>query len=160
MTKGKQWTIGEESELKTLVDAKAPIAEIAAKFGRKPAAVFIKAHRLGLRIDVDGYTSSSVPIPKQLPSAEEALLMLAGALKAATKPGLDKVEVQRLQVLATIAKTYQELLSAYINYRKIEINLKDREEKDEKTLQTKEHTSQQNITSKPDSATMAKNPTE
>jgi hypothetical protein len=71
---------------------------------------------------------SSVPIPRELPSVEETLKMLAGALKTAVKPGLDKVEVQRLQAVATIAKTYKELLADFINYREIEIKLKEMEE--------------------------------
>jgi hypothetical protein len=43
-------------------------------------------------------------LPKELPSVEEALIKLAGALNAACKPGLDKVEIQRLQVVATLAR--------------------------------------------------------
>ncbi len=49
--------------------------------------------------------------------------MLAGALRASLKPGLDKVEVQRLQVVATLARTYKEVLADYINYRAIEVKL-------------------------------------
>ena len=49
--------------------------------------------------------------------------MFAGALKVAVKPGLDKVEVQRLQAVATIAKTYKELLTDYIDYRQSKPNL-------------------------------------
>lgn len=60
-----------------------------------------KCDRLGL--EVVGVvatikTTTSIPIPKELPSVEEALGMLAGALRASCKPGLDKVEVQRLQL--------------------------------------------------------------
>ena len=47
--------------------------------------------------------------PRELPSVEEALKMLAGALKASVKPGLNRLEVQRLQVVANISKTYKEL---------------------------------------------------
>jgi Tfp pilus assembly protein PilO len=71
---------------------------------------------------------SSIYLPRELPSVEEALRMLAGALKAAVKPGLDRVEVQRLQAVATISKTYKELLTDYINYREIEAKLKEMEE--------------------------------
>ena len=49
--------------------------------------------------------------------------MLAGALKAATQPGLNRVEVQRLQAVANISKTYKELLADYVNYREIEAKL-------------------------------------
>ena len=61
--------------------------------------------------------------------------MLAGALKTAVKPGLDKVEVQRLQAVATIAKTYKEILADYINYREIETKLKEMEELNARLLQ-------------------------
>ena len=51
---------------------------------------------------------------------EDALKILAAALKAAAEPGLDKVEVQRLQVVATLARTYKDILSDYVHYRDIE----------------------------------------
>jgi hypothetical protein len=128
MTKGKHWTAQEEAELKTLVESNASVEAIAAKFGKKPGAIFIKCQRLGLKLQVKGYVNSSVPIPRELLSVEEALKMLTGALKTAVKPGLDKVEVQRLQAVATISKTYKELLADYINYREIENKLKEMEE--------------------------------
>src|SRR3989304_689746 len=114
MTKGKRWTVQEEAELKTLVEASTRVEDIAARFGKKPGAIFIKCQRLGLKLQSKGYVNTSVSIPRELPSVEEALRMLAGALKAAVKPGLDKVEVQRLQAVATIAKTYKEILADYI----------------------------------------------
>ena len=126
--KGKQWTTQEEAELKTLVEANAKVDEIAAKLQKSPGAIILKCQRLGLKLQSKGYVDSAVPIPRELPSVEEALKMLAGALKTAVKPGLDKVEVQRLQAVATIAKTYKELLADYINYREIENKLKEMEE--------------------------------
>jgi Tfp pilus assembly protein PilO len=80
-------------------------------------------------LQTKGYVDNSVSLPRELPSVEEALKMIAGALKAAIKPGLDRVEVQRLQTVASIAKTYQELLADYINYREIETKLIEMEEK-------------------------------
>jgi hypothetical protein len=62
-------------------------------------------------------------IPKELPTVEETLKMLAGALNAAMLPGLDKVEVQRLQMVATLARTYKDLFSDYVDYRGIEAEL-------------------------------------
>jgi hypothetical protein len=46
-------------------------------------------------------------LPRELPSIEEALKLLAGALQAASQAGLDKVEVQRLQAIATLARTHE-----------------------------------------------------
>jgi hypothetical protein len=83
---------------------------------------------LGLPLKAKGYVKSQISLPRELPSVEEALRMLAGALKAAVKPGLDRVEVQRLQAIAAISKTYKELLTDYINYREIEAKLKEMEE--------------------------------
>ena len=137
MTKGKHWTIQEEAELKTLVEANTHVETIAALLGKKPGAIFIKCQRLGLKLQSKGYVNNSVPIPRELPSVEDALKMLAGALKTAVKPGLDKVEVQRLQAVATIAKTYKELLADYINYREIEAKLKEMEELNARLLKEK-----------------------
>src|SRR4030066_881892 len=120
MTKGKRWTVQQEAELKTLVEANTQVDDIAVKVEKKPGAIFIKCQRLGLNLQSKGYVGTSVSIPRELPSVEEALRMLAGALKTAVKPGLDKVEVQRLQAGATIAKTYKEILADYVDYRQIE----------------------------------------
>ena len=128
MTKGKQWSLQEEVELKTLVEANAKVDEITAKLQKSPGAIIVKCQRLGLKLQSKGYIDTTVPIPRELPSMEEALKMLAGALKTAVKPGLDKVEVQRLQAVASVAETYMERLDDYINYREIEIKLKEMEE--------------------------------
>ncbi len=127
-TKGKKWTAQEENELKTLVEANARVDEIAAKLQKSPGAIFLKCKRLGLKLQTKGYVDSAVPLPRELLSEEEALKMLAGALKAAVKPGLDKVEVQRLQAVASMATSYMEHLADYINYREIENELKEMRE--------------------------------
>jgi hypothetical protein len=134
MTRGKQWTPQQEAELKTLTDSNTNIAEIAAKFQKTPAAIIIKCQRLGIKLLAKGYVKTQIPLPRELPSVEEALKILAGALKAAAKPGLDRVEVQRLQAIATIAKTYKELLSDYVNYRQIENKLKEMEQQNARLL--------------------------
>lgn len=151
MAKGKRWTVEEETELKTLVESNTSVDDIAARFGKKPGAIFIKCQRLGLRLQSKGYVNTSVSIPRELPSVEEALRMLAGALKTAVKPGLDKIEVQRLQAVATIAKTYKETLADYINYREIETKLKEMEELNAKLLKDKA----QDSSPQPDSNSVA-----
>jgi hypothetical protein len=143
VTKGKRWTAQEEAELASFVAANMDVVEIAQKLGKTEGSIFIKCQRLGLRLpSSSGYTDSAISIPKELPSVEEALKMLAGALRAAVKPGLSKVEVQRLQTVATIAKTYQELLSDYINYRQIETKLKEMEEQNARLLKELEKAKQ------------------
>jgi pyruvate formate-lyase activating enzyme-like uncharacterized protein len=104
-----------------------------------------------LKLQAKGYVNTSVQLPRELPSVEEALKMLAGALKTAVKPGLDRVEVQRLQAIATIAKTYKELLADYINYREIETKLKEMEELNARLLKERSP----NPTPQPDSTQMA-----
>jgi pyruvate formate-lyase activating enzyme-like uncharacterized protein len=151
MTKGKHWTTQEETELKTLIGANATVDEIVAKLQKSPGAIFLKCRRLGLKIQSKGYINTGISIPRELPSVEEALKMLAGALKTAVKPGLEKVEVQRLQAVATIAKTYKEILADYINYREIENKLKKMEELNAQLLKEKS----QNLTPQPDSDPVA-----
>ena len=102
--------------------------------GKSKQAIIKKAERLGLEVVKQQKPrkkslTSSLELPKELPSVEEALKILAGALKAAAQPGLDKVEVQRLQVVATLARTYKDLLADYIGYRQIEKNLVELEAK-------------------------------
>jgi hypothetical protein len=123
--KGKPWTVEEEKQLEELVKAGTPLEVIAAKLGRRVGAVAIKCQRLGLKVVVaKGYiTTTSIQLPKELPSIEEALKMLAGALGKACDPGLDKVEVQRLQVVATLARAYKDILADYLDYRGIEAQL-------------------------------------
>jgi hypothetical protein len=125
---GKKWTAQQEAELRPLIESDLPLEEIAAKLQKTPGAVIVKCQRLGLPLKAGGYVKTAIPLPKELPSVEEALRMLAGALKAAVKPGLNRVEVQRLQAIAAISKTYKELLTDYINYREIEAKLKEMEE--------------------------------
>ncbi len=156
MTKGSPWTVEEETELKALVEAKTPLDVIAAKLGRQSGAVFQKCRRLGLMSNQA--TTAEIPLPAELPSVEEALKKLAGALDAACAPGLNKVEVMRLQVVATIAKTYKEILADYINYREIEAKLNDMEIKYAQLLQQKTAGSASQQDSAPVAATPAQYP--
>jgi len=126
MPKGKPWTKEQELKLKQLIDQGVTLRTIAAKLGKSEGAIRAKAAKLGLEVvkkTPRKFSTTSLKLPKELPSVEEALKILAAALKAAAGPGLDKVEVQRLQVVATLARTYKEILADYINYREIEKEL-------------------------------------
>lgn len=151
MTKGKQWSAQEEVELKSLVEANAKIDEISIKLQKTPGAIFLKCKRLGIELKAKGYANTSIPIPRELPSVEETAKILAGALKLATQPGLDKIEVQRLQTVATITKIYKEHLTDYINYRQIEAKLREMEELNARLLRERSQSS----SSQPDSSQMA-----
>lgn len=130
MTKGLPWTPQEETQLKKLVDAKTPIDVIATTLRKTPVAILVKCQRLGILAVAANYeTSSALPLPAELPSVEETLKKLAGALEASSAPGLSKVEVQRLQVVATLARAYKDILADYLNYRAVEAKLNDMEAK-------------------------------
>jgi hypothetical protein len=128
MTRGKPWNQEEETLLRELIKANTSLENIAEKLNRKPGAIRIKCLRLGL---IRGFHSAtnSIPLPKGLPSVEEALRKLAKALEIASTPGLSRVEVQRLQVLASLTKTYDETLSHYLSYREVEAKLENMEAK-------------------------------
>jgi hypothetical protein len=63
-----------------LIEAGECLKVIAAKINRPNGGVFQKAKRLGLRVVVTrGYrTTTQKTLPKELPSVEEALKILAG----------------------------------------------------------------------------------
>jgi hypothetical protein len=94
MTKGKPRSIEEESALKQLVTAGHPLDTIAERLQKPGEAVRQNIRRLGLEVvDQDRSvwsTTSKLSLPEELPSIEEALKLLAGALKRADQAGLDK----------------------------------------------------------------------
>ena len=125
MPKGIPWTNEEETKLKQLVQDGANIQAIALALGKSENSVYNKIKRLGLEEGAKRLLPSSfeISLPAELPTSEEALKMLASALRTGSQPGLDKVEVFRLQVLANVARTYDRLLANYIRYREIETKL-------------------------------------
>lgn len=128
----KRWSKAETEKLQTLVEARKPWLVIAAELHRSVEAVKMKAKRLGFVVvspPRQPTTTKELDIPKELPSIQEALQILAGALKAAAQPGLDNTEIQRLQVVATLARTYEALLTNFMRYREIEKRLVELEAK-------------------------------
>jgi cell division protein FtsB len=136
MTNRRRWTVEEEAELGTLVEANVSVEEIAAKLNKTTGAVIVKCQRLGLKIQASGYIETAISIPRELPSIEETMKMLAGALKASVKPGLNRLEVQRLEAVANISKMYKELLADYVHYRDVERKLEQMEEENAQLKQT------------------------
>lgn len=131
--KGKPWSVELEKQLRELVLSGASVSEISAKLGKSQGAIRKKAERLGLEVvvhkPVESGTTTSHILPEELISAEDALKMLVGALKFACTPGLDKVEVQRLQVVASLARVYSEKLTEYLDLRGLEKRLFELEAK-------------------------------
>ena len=136
MTRGLPWTIEEEVQLRKLIEANKSVDAIASTLGRTAPAILVKCGRLGL-VPSGHVTTTNLPLPAELPSVEEALKKLAGALEAASAPGLTKVEVQRLQVIATLARAYKEILADYLNYREVDAKLNDMEAKYASLLENK-----------------------
>ncbi len=97
------WTREEEKQLKTLREHGKTVSQLALKMGKSRDAVKQKLRRLGLKVvtlqESGGSTTSELILPKELPSVEEALLILAAAVKALETPGLSKTEVLRLRSL-------------------------------------------------------------
>ena len=61
--------------------------------------------------------------------------MMAGALKASVKPGLNRLEVQRLEAVANISKMYKALLADYVHYRDVERKLEEVKEENARLTQ-------------------------
>jgi hypothetical protein len=136
MTKGLPWTVEEETQLKKLIQAKTPLEIIASTMGKTSSAVQVKCQRLGI-VTTDYAATANLPIPAELPSVEDALRKLAGDLEAASAPGLSKVEVQRRQVIAGIARAYKEILADCLQYREVEAKLNDMKQDTPGYLKTK-----------------------
>lgn len=141
---GKMWTAEEEAQLKVLVQENVNVAEIAVRLKKTPKAVITKSQRLGLQLELKGYVDTALHLPSELPSIEDALKIMAGAMRASVKPGLNKLEVQRLQTVANISKTYKELVVDYAHYRDVEERLLEMVEENaqlKKMLKEKQETS-------------------
>ena len=122
---GKVWNAEEEAQLRAFVEANLNVDEIAAKLKKSPKAVITKSQRLGLQLQVKGYVDTAIDLPRDLLSVEETAKILAGALKASVKPGLNRLEVQRLTAVANISKTYKEIIVDYIRLREVEEKLEE-----------------------------------
>ena len=125
MINRKRWTIQEENELKTLIEANTNVEEIAVKLKKTPGAVILKSQRLGLQLQVKGFIDTSISLPRELPSLQEATKIMAGAMSGIVKPGLNRLEILRLQTAANISKAYKELAIDLAHYRDIELKLKE-----------------------------------
>lgn len=136
--KGKPWPKEDAEKLVEFVKDKQPLDVIDTKFPQYSAgAIKKKCQRMGLEVVVRNpritkTTTSELKIPEDLLTVEEALQILAAALKTGAQEGLDKVEVQRLSAVATLARTYKDLFVDYVNYREIEAKLVELEAKYEK----------------------------
>ena len=133
MTKGKPWDINEIRQLRQLVEEGKGIDEISKVMVKTKDAVRQKMLDLDLKVLKEEervvsakkarFSSSKLELPADLPTVEETLQILAAALRKGAEAGLDKDEVGRLQVVATLAKTYKEAFADYLDYRGLEERL-------------------------------------
>jgi hypothetical protein len=133
LAKGKAWPVEDERKLKDwFTSGTTDIRVLAFSFDGQysEVAIRLKLARLGLlKEDDDGLvestssSSSTLELPKELPSVEEALKTLAGALEALKVSGLGRNEILRLKSVISGAKVYKELFVDYVNYRGLEAEL-------------------------------------
>jgi hypothetical protein len=104
------------------VKGKVPIDRIVLEFGMSFDSVKAKIRRLGLEEEdpKNLSMSSSCELPKELFTVEQALMMLAKAMKVLEQGGLDKNEILRLRSLVQACKIYQDKFSEYVDYRTLE----------------------------------------
>ncbi len=146
MTKGRPWDIDEERQLRQLVEEGESVESICKIMVKTHDAITQKLFDLKLKIvkeekiAVSGkktiFSSSKLVLPVNMPNVEETLQILAAALLKSAEAGLSKDEVQRLQVVATLAKTYKDAFAEYLDYRGIEERL-DKLEADYGSLEKK-----------------------
>jgi hypothetical protein len=111
MTKGKPWDIEEVRQLHQLVEAGKSVEEISQMMVKTEEAIRQKMFDLKLKEEKHAtrrtscFSSSKLDLPEDLPTVEKALQILAAALIKGSQAGLDKYEIQRLQVVATLART-------------------------------------------------------
>ena len=126
MVKGKPWRVEDERELRSLRMQGRTVAEVASRMNLSKDAVKAKLKRLGLKVDTVknsvGSTTDLI-IPVELPSVEEALLKLAGAMNALETEGLSKTEIARLRSIIQASGVYQKRFAEYVDYRGIEAEL-------------------------------------
>lgn len=128
MPKGKPWSRQDEKRLREMVEAGASLQDLTKAFNRKKDAIRMKLSRLGLKVVVrrkprKPRTTTSKLVPSGLLTHEKVLGVLAGAIKKAGEPGLDKFEIMRLKVLVDAAKTYDSVLEKFERWVEFEAQL-------------------------------------
>jgi len=127
-----------EDQLREMLKAGKTIKAIAKVLGKTENAVRQKMIKLGLveekKTENNSFSSSTLVLPKELPSVETVLKMAAAAMKELEKPNLSKTEVMRLRALIQSAAVYQVKIAEYMDYRRIEAKLIDLDEKYERLV--------------------------
>ena len=140
MSKKYYWTRKEERKLLDLFKGGLTNPKSLAKeLGRTPGAIQKKLERLGVVVVKKlqkSKTTTSVPLSNDLLTHEQALLVLAGAIKKAGEPGLDKLEIMRLRILIDAAKTYDSVLEKFEKWVEIEERMMEMDKQIEELQKT------------------------
>ena len=93
-----------------MLEAKKPVRVIAKDMGKTLGCVRKNIQRLGIVVahaeNQSRTTTSNLVLTEELPSVEEALTILAAAMKALQTTSLDKTEVLHLRNLIQAASVY------------------------------------------------------
>jgi hypothetical protein len=136
--RGKPWPVDDEKHLKDwFLSGTKDLRVLSFSFDGRYSenAVYQKLLDLGLLREEEeerkkqSSSSFKLELPKELPSVEETLMTLSGALKALDNSLLEKTDIFRLKCIISGAKVYKELLADYINYRGLEAELLELREK-------------------------------
>jgi hypothetical protein len=122
----------KKKQLREMVCAGSTIKAVAEKLGKTQNAIRQKMIKLELKEEKKSCSkvfSSTLRLPDALPSVEEQLKVLAGALAALEAEGLDPAETLRLRTIIQGVKIYKELLADYVDYRGLERELEEWKEK-------------------------------
>ena len=117
------WTREEEARLLELWRKGIRDFEVLGKeMGRTPRAIEMKLTRLGVVVMKQKMprTTTTAIESRDLLTHEEALKILAGALEALREPGQDRLELQRLRLLADIVQRYDSVLEKFERWVEIE----------------------------------------
>ncbi len=130
MTKGKPWPNEDERLLRDLfssgiTDLDVLVAKFSEKYTRE--GVRQKLISFGMLKEQsrhcrkkEPFRTSKLEVPTDLPTIETTLKIIGAAMLKIVEGGLRKEEVQNLQILASLAKTYKETYAEYADYRGLE----------------------------------------
>ena len=139
---GKPYKTEEEQLLRQLWESGVhDFTILAEKINRPEGGIKEKLRRMGLLVVVQKprkkHTTTSIPLGKKLMTHEKVLQVLAGAIKKASEPGLDKLEIMRLKILVDAAKTYDSVLEKFEGWVEIEERLSEMGKKIEELQRAK-----------------------
>jgi len=142
------WTVEQEKALIDMIKQNVPIDEVAKTLRRSVDAIKMKAKRMGLPIPekcrekiseqkevktaatttTNMKILSSIKPAKDVINMKEMMLVLLGALEKLKIPkGLNNLELKRLRLIVSIARTYMAMLEKFEEWTYFEQFLTDQQ---------------------------------